>query len=96
VRRQRWRQVAPCGHESTVGQRILQLVLRDDWRSGAEHPVRHWRGEPYPYGSGAIGLDCAPVRAAGDPQPAAWCAATASRRWWRASPRGGSRWARWR
>jgi len=30
VRRQRGRQVAPCGHASTVGQRFLRLVLRDD------------------------------------------------------------------
>ena len=30
VRRQRGRQVAPCGHASTVGQRFLWLVLRDD------------------------------------------------------------------
>ena len=30
VRRQRGRQVAPCGHASTVGQRFPQLVLRDD------------------------------------------------------------------
>ena len=29
VRRRRWRQVAPCGHTSTVGQRFLRLVLRD-------------------------------------------------------------------
>jgi hypothetical protein len=29
VRRQRGRQVAPCGHASTVGQRFLRLVLRD-------------------------------------------------------------------
>jgi hypothetical protein len=26
VRRQRGRQVAPCGHTSTVGQRFLRLV----------------------------------------------------------------------
>jgi hypothetical protein len=26
VRRQRVRQVAPCGHASTVGQRFLRLV----------------------------------------------------------------------
>ena len=30
VRRQRGRQVAPCGHTSTVGQLFLRLVLRDD------------------------------------------------------------------
>jgi hypothetical protein len=30
VRRQSGRQVAPCGHASTVGQRFLRLVLRDD------------------------------------------------------------------
>jgi hypothetical protein len=30
VRRQRGRQVAPCGHASTVGQRFLRLVPRDD------------------------------------------------------------------
>ena len=30
VRRRRWRQVAPCGHTSTVGQRFLRLVLRVD------------------------------------------------------------------
>ena len=29
VRRQRGRQVAPCGHTSTVGQRFLRLVLPD-------------------------------------------------------------------
>jgi hypothetical protein len=29
VRRQRGRQVAPCGHNSTVGQRFLRPVLRD-------------------------------------------------------------------
>jgi hypothetical protein len=34
VRRQRGRQVAPSGHASTVGQRFLRLVLRDDQRSG--------------------------------------------------------------
>ena len=39
VRRQRGRQVAPCCHTSTVGQRFPRLVLRDDSRSGAEHPV---------------------------------------------------------
>jgi hypothetical protein len=35
VRRQRGRQVAPCGHASTVGQRFPRLVLGDDqqeWR----------------------------------------------------------------
>jgi hypothetical protein len=30
VLRQRGRQVAPCGHASTVGQLFLRLVLRDD------------------------------------------------------------------
>ena len=30
VRRQRGRQIAPCGHMSTVGQRFLRLVSRDD------------------------------------------------------------------
>ena len=30
VRWQRGRQVAPCGHTSTVGQRFVRLVLRDD------------------------------------------------------------------
>ncbi len=35
VRRQRGRQVAPCGHTSTVGQRFLWLVLRDDQEDGA-------------------------------------------------------------
>jgi hypothetical protein len=38
VRRQRGRQVAPCGHTSTVGQGFLQLVVRDDrgeWPEGA-------------------------------------------------------------
>jgi len=30
VRRQRGRQVAPCGHTSTIGQRLLRLVLPDD------------------------------------------------------------------
>src|SRR6266568_4674186 len=30
VWRQRGRQAAPCGHASTVGQRFLRLVLRDD------------------------------------------------------------------
>jgi hypothetical protein len=30
VRRRRGRQAAPCGHSSTVGQRHLRLVLRDD------------------------------------------------------------------
>jgi len=30
VRRQRGRQVAPCSHTSTVGQRFLRLVRRDD------------------------------------------------------------------
>ena len=30
VRRQRGRQLAPCGHTSTVGQRFSRLVLRDD------------------------------------------------------------------
>jgi hypothetical protein len=30
MRRRRGRQVAPCGHTSTVGQRFLRLVLRDD------------------------------------------------------------------
>jgi hypothetical protein len=30
VRWQRGRQVAPCGHSSTVGQRFVRLVLRDD------------------------------------------------------------------
>ena len=30
VRRQRGRQLAPCGHASTVGQRFLRLVPRDD------------------------------------------------------------------
>ena len=53
VRRRRGRQVAPRGHTSTVGQRFLRLVLRDDRRSDAEHPVRHRLGEPpCPYGSG--------------------------------------------
>ena len=30
VWRQRGRQAAPCGHASTVGQRFVRLVLRDD------------------------------------------------------------------
>jgi len=36
VRRQRGRQVAPCGHTSTVRQRFLRLELRDDQEEAAE------------------------------------------------------------
>jgi hypothetical protein len=39
VRRQRGRQVAPCGHASTVRQRNLWLVHQTTRRSGAESPV---------------------------------------------------------
>jgi hypothetical protein len=38
VRRQRGRQVAPCGHASTVGQRFLRLVLRDDQEQPGSSP----------------------------------------------------------
>jgi hypothetical protein len=49
VWRQRGRQVAPCGHMSTVGQRSLRLVLRDDQSAGAAVPnihVQHWLDNP--------------------------------------------------
>ena len=49
VRRQRGRQVAPCGHASTVGQRFLRLVPRDDQE---ERSVGGHRG-------GAIAASCA-------------------------------------
>ena len=54
VRRQRGRQVAPCGHASTVGQRFLRLVLRDDQeeRRRTSSPALAGR-TPCPYGSGA-------------------------------------------
>jgi hypothetical protein len=53
VRRQRGRQVAPCGHTSTVGQRFLRLVLRDDQQERRRIPMSGtgW-ANPCPYGSG--------------------------------------------
>ncbi len=45
VRRQRGRQAAPCGHASTVGQRFLRLVPRDDEqerRSRTSMPGTGW------------------------------------------------------
>jgi hypothetical protein len=48
VRRQRGRQVAPCGHPSTVGQRFLRLVPRDDQeeRRRISGPARAVAREP--------------------------------------------------
>ena len=40
VRRQRGRQVAPSGHTSTVGQRFLRLVRRDDQERPAAEATR--------------------------------------------------------
>jgi hypothetical protein len=42
VRRQRGRQVAPCGHASTVGQRFLRLVLERRSRSSCAYRCRPW------------------------------------------------------
>ena len=53
VRRRRGRQVAPCGHPSTVGQRFPRLVLRDHQQERRRHPAPRWPGEPCPHGSGA-------------------------------------------
>ena len=44
VRRRRGRQVAPCGHASTVGQIFRRPVLPWTRNTGAEHPVRHRLG----------------------------------------------------
>jgi hypothetical protein len=58
VRRQRGRQVAPCGHTSTVGQRFLRLVLRDDQEEERRFPLpRRGRGSaagPPPGGGSAV------------------------------------------
>jgi hypothetical protein len=37
-----------------VRQRIPRLVPRGDQEADAEHPVRHWLGEPRPYGSAHV------------------------------------------
>ncbi len=47
VRRQRGRQVAPRGHASTVGQRFLRLVPRDDQQGAAQNiSPREGAGNP--------------------------------------------------
>jgi hypothetical protein len=48
VRRQRGRQVAPCGHTSTVGQRFLRLVPRDD-QEGAAQNIQSGTGRANPW-----------------------------------------------
>ena len=54
MRRQRGRQVAPCGHASTVGQRFPRLVRQDDQ---CGRPVRSPCPipPPWPIGRGAPG-----------------------------------------
>ena len=53
MRRRRGRQVAPCGHTSTVGQWFLRLVPRDDQeeRPRTSSPALAGR-TPCPFGSG--------------------------------------------
>ena len=79
VRRQRGRQVAPCGHSSTVGQRFPHLVLRDDHQERRRPGWRRARGShracQVPAARrrlfGTHGLDLAghPVMKAGGPEP---------------------------
>jgi hypothetical protein len=73
VRRQRRRQVGPCGHPSTVGQRFPRLVPRDDERSMAAPSNRsnrtNTRRQPSPPSSLGSQTACGPGQRPGPQGP---------------------------